>query len=200
MSEKTIQHIDEKANKIKGFDLISNFMWRRAFYLAKENFKKNEKIMVIDGCAGGGKLISCMNKSWSGKAYEPNYAPYMYANYMLDQENFDVNVVNEPFEFHFTTPSFQEFHFAISIPYIDRQVNICYEMDKDNLKMKNYAYYVISRSLDVVQSGGFGIFAIHKELMDLEYFKDEIKNVAEKSNILSSEGYENYVILILKKK
>jgi hypothetical protein len=73
-------------------------------------------------------------------------------------------------------------------------------MDKDNLKMKNYAYYVISRSLDVVQSGGFGIFAIPKELMDLEYFKDEIKNIAEKSNILSSEGYENYVILILKKK
>lgn len=199
MVENIVNYIDEKGNKIKNFDLLTNFMWRRAFYVVKENFKENEKIMVIDPCAGGGKLISCMNKDWTGVGYEANYAPFMYAKYMLDQNNYDVSMVNQPFEFHFTTPALPEFHLVISIPYTDRQINTNYEKDATCLQMKNYAYYIMNKSLDILQDGGYGVFAIPRELMDSDTFQEEIKCIAGKASILSTEGYENYVILILKK-
>lgn len=202
MAENIVNYIDEKANKIKGFDLLINFMWRRAFYLIKENFKENEKIMVVDPCAGGGKLLSCMNKSWTGVGYESNYAPFMYAKYMFSQNNYDVNMINQPFEFHFTaldSAELAEFHLAISIPYIDRQINTLYERDKACLEMKNYGYYIINRSIDVLQDGGYGIFAIPKELANSDMFQEEIKCIANKATVLSNEGYENYAIIILKK-
>jgi len=199
MAENIVNYIDEKGNKIKGFDLLINFMWRRAFYLVKENFKENEKIMVVDPCAGGGKLLSCMNKSWTGVGYESNYAPFMYAKYMLDQNNFDVNMVNQPFEFHFSTPALPEFHLAISVPYVDKQIDTTYEKDKTCLQMKNYAYYIMNRSLDVLQDGGYGVFAIPRELMNSDTFQEEIKFIAGKASVLSTEGYENFVIIILKK-
>ncbi len=199
MSEKIVSHIDEKANKIKGFDLLANYIWRRANYLVKTNFKPNEQIMVIDPCAGGGKLISGMQKTYMGKAYEPNYSPFMYAKYMLDQKNFEVDVVNEPFEFHFTTPALPQFHLAVSIPYTDREINTIFEKDKSLLKMKNYCYYIMYKTIAILQDGGFGVFAIPRELVNIEYFQDEIKMIAEKTTIMSSEGYEDFVILIIKK-
>lgn len=200
MEEKITSYKDEKSDKIKEFNLLSNLIWRRINYLCNNNFKQNEKIKVIEPCCGGGKLISAMNKKWKGVAYEPNYAPYMYANYYLEQNDYDVEVTNEPFEYHFTLPFFEEYHFAVSIPYTNREINTMYESNKDLLKVKNYSYYVMIKSIDVLQKGGFGVFAIPKDMMDTEYYQNEIKMIADKTTIISSEGFENFVILIFKKK
>jgi hypothetical protein len=198
MSE-TVNYIDEKANKIKSFDLVSNMMWRRANYLLGEKYKQNEQILVMDPCAGGGKLLSEMSKAYSGKAYEPNYGPFMYAKYLFDQKNYQVDVVNEPFEFHFKTQNLPEYHLVISFPYTDRQINASYETCKECRQFKNYAYYIMNKSMEVLQDGGFGVFSIPANLMDKEKFKFEIDCITSKANILSIEQCGDYAIIVLVK-
>lgn len=194
-----VSHIDTKANDIKSFDLIANMMWRRANHLLSEKFKTNEQILVLDPCAGGGKLLAEMNKAYTGMAYEPNYGPFMYAKYLFDQENYQINVVNEPFEFHFTTQNLPEYHLIISIPYTDREINASFEDCKDCRQFKNYAYYVMNKSMDALQDGGFGVFAIPAALMDKEKFKFEVDCITAKANIVSVEQYNDYAIIVLQK-
>lgn len=194
-----INHRDEKASKIKNFPLLANIMWRRAFYLAKENFKESEKIYVIDPCCGGGSLLYNMDKGWYGKAYEPNYGDFMFADALLDQKNYDVDVINEPFEFHFSTPFLPEFHIAITIPYTDRQINVSLEQDASCVSMKNYAYYIMNRTLDILQVGGYGVFALPKSIVNSDVFQEEVKCMSNKSTVINSESFEDYAIITIKK-
>jgi hypothetical protein len=193
-----VTYIDEKALGIKFFDLIANVMWRRANYLLMES-KDIEQILVLDPCAGGGKLISEMNKSHMGKAYEPNYTKFSYANYFFTQENYNINVVNKPFEFHFTAPHLAEYDLIISIPYTDRDINATMETCKICRKFKNYAYYIMYRSLDCLEQGGVGVFAIPTKLMDKEKFEYEIDHITSKSKIISIEEFKDYAIIVLQK-
>ncbi len=195
----TSDYIDHKASTIKGFDLLSNVMWRRAVYLLKDVISTNEQIMVIDPCAGGGKLLSGMNKKWEGTAYEPNYGPFMYAKYLFEQNNYHVKVINEAFEFHLQTPRLPEYHLVISIPYTDRKINTSFEHNKECLKMKNYAFYVMNRSVDILQDGGIGVFALPKNMVNREKFGEELDCIVEKAKILSVESYDEYAIVIFQK-
>lgn len=194
-----VSHIDEKANKIKSFDLIANMMWRRANYLLGEKFKQNEHILVLDPCCGGGNLLSEMSKAYAGKAYEPNYSPFMYAKYLFDQKNYQIEVINEPFEFHFSTQNLPEYHLVISFPYTDRQINASMETCKECRQFKNYAYYVMNKSMEVLQDGGIGVFSIPANLMDKNKFEFEINCITSKANILSIEQYNDYAIIVLQK-
>lgn len=194
-----ISHIDTKANDIKSFDLIANMLWRRADYLLLNKFGRNEQILVLDPCAGGGKLLAGLDKAYIGKAYEPNYGPFMYAKYLFEQNGYQMSVVNEPFEFHFTTQNLPEYHLIISIPYTDREINASFEDCKDCRQFKNYAYYVMNKSMDALQEGGFGVFAIPASLMDKEKFKFEIDCITSKAEILSIESYNEYAIIVLQK-
>ena len=193
-----VSHIDTKANDIKSFDLITNMMWRRANYLLGDKFK-NEQILVLDPCAGGGKLLAEMDKSYIGKAYEPNYGPFMYARYLFDQKNYQIDVVNEPFEFHFSNTNLPEYHLVISFPYTDREINASMETCKECRQFKNYAYYVMNKSMEVLQDGGFGVFAVPSSLIDKEKFKYEIDCITAKANIMSIEQYKDYAIVVLQK-
>jgi len=197
MSE-IVSHIDTKANDIKSFDLIANMMWRRANYLLGDKFK-NEQILVLDPCAGGGKLLAEMDKSYIGKAYEPNYGPFTYARYLFDQKNYQIDVINEPFEFHFSTTNIPEYNLVISFPYIDRDINASMETCKECRQFKNYAYYVMNKSMEVLQDGGFGVFAVPSSLIDKEKFKYEIDCITAKANIMSIEQYKDYAIIVLQK-
>ena len=194
-----VSHIDTKANEIKSFDLIANMMWRRANYLIGEKFSGNEQVLVLDPCAGGGSLLAGMNKAYLGKAYEPNYSPFTYAKYLFDQKGYQVSAVNEPFEFHFTTQNLPEYHLVISFPYTDREINASYEDCKDCRQFKNYAYYIMNKSMDTLQDGGYGVFAIPASLMDKEKFKFEIDCITAKASILSIEKYNDYAIIVLQK-
>lgn len=195
---ETVPYIDSKANDIESFDLLSNIMWRRANYLLKENFKENEQLLILDPCAGGGKLLSEMDRAHIGKAYEPNYNPYRYAKYFFSQYNYQVDVINQPFEFHFTLPNLPEFNLVISIPYTDRDLTSM-EICSDCRQFKNYSYYIMNKSMDVLQEGGFGVFAIPGNLMDKEKFKFEIDLLTMKASILSIEQFKDYAIIVLKK-
>lgn len=194
-----VSYIDEKANDIKGFDLIANMMWRRANYIISQYFPKNEQILVIDPCAGGGKLLEGMNKAWQGKAYEPNYGPFMFAKYFFDQYNYQVDIKNEPFEFHFTTTNLPEYHLAISIPYTDREINASLETCNECRQFKNYAYYIMNKSMQALQDGGIGVFAVPASLVDKEKFKYEIDCITAKAATLSIEKFNDYAIIILRK-
>jgi hypothetical protein len=165
----------------------------------KNAFKENEKILVMDPCAGGGKLLSGMNKAFEGKAYEPNYGPFMYAQYLFEQKDYDVNVVNMPLEFHFSSVNLPEYHLAISFPYTDREINSSMETCKECRQFKNYAYYVMYKSLDVLQEGGFGVFAIPASLLDKKKYEYEISCITNKAEVLSIEQYQDYAIILLKK-
>jgi hypothetical protein len=191
-----VSYVDEKANDIKSFDLIANMMWRRANYLLNEKFK-NEQISVLDPCAGGGKLLSEMNKTWIGKAYEPNYGPFTYAKYLFDQKNYQIDIVNEPFEFHFSNTNLPEYNLVISFPYTNREINASMEDCGNCRQFKNYAYYIMNKSMEVLQEGGFGVFAIPTTLMDKEKFKFEIDHITAKANILSIDSYKEYAIIVL---
>lgn len=196
---EVINYIDEKANNVKGFDLLANMMWRRANYLLGNQFPKNEQILVLDPCAGGGKLLAGMNKAWQGKAYEPNYGPFMYSKYYFDQYHYQVKVTNEPFEFHFSEVNLPENHLVISVPYTDREINASMETCKECRQFKNYAYYVMNKSMEVLQDGGFGIFALPANLIDKEKFKFEIDCITAKAATLSFEQFNDYVIVVLQK-
>jgi len=195
---ENVPYIDSKANDVKSFDLISNMMWRRAKFLLNEKFKRNEQILVVDPCAGGGKLLSEMDKSYMGKAYEPNYSPFVYAKSLFSQHDYQVEVVNQPFEFHFTLPTFPENHLVISIPYTDRDISSI-ESCKNCRQFKNYAYYIMNKSMDILQEGGFGIFAIPTNLMDRKKFEFEVDCLTSKASILSIEEYKEYAIIVLQK-
>jgi len=197
MSE-IIPYTDSKANDIKSFDLISNMMWRRAIFLLNEKFKKNEQIMVIDPCAGGGKLLSEMDKLYTGKAYEPNYSPFTYAKRLFEQKNYQIDIINQPFEFHFTLPNLPEYHLAISFPYTDREISSM-ETCADCRRFKNYCYYIMNKSMDVLQDGGFGVFAIPAILMDKKVFEFEVDCITAKANVLSIEQFKDYAIIVLQK-
>jgi hypothetical protein len=195
-----VSYTDEKANSVKSFDLIANMMWRRANYLLEHTFKKNENILVIDPCAGGGKLLSSMKKTWIGKAYESNYGPFMYAKHYLEQNGYEnVDVYNMPFEFHFSSVNLPEYHLIISIPYTNREINASIETCKECRKFKNYAYYVMNKSMEALQENGIGVFAIPSSLLDKEKFAYEIDCITNKAEVLSIEQFQDYAIITLKK-
>ncbi len=199
MDKTNIEYIDEKAKSVKNFDILANLMWRRAQNLLQNVVKTNEQVLVIDPCAGAGKLLSKMNKLWLGKAYEPDHGQFMYAKYFFDQYDYQVSVINEPFEFHFQTPALPEYHLAISIPYTDRNINTSFELDKEYLKIKNYVFYVMARAIDILQDGGIGIFAIPSKMVSQEKFESELEHLLGKGRLLDVEGYGELAIVTFKK-
>lgn len=197
MSEKT-QYIDEKANSINGFDLLSHFLWRRANFLLK-NAPNMQQVDVLDPCAGGGKLLMPANNAYNLVGYEPEYVKFAYLEAALNKKGTNNKAINLPFEEYFSKPNVPYFELAISIPYTDIQIDSNYEKDPYYLKFKNYAYYAIARSLDTLEEGAFGVFAIPRSLMDEKMFEYEIDCITAKADILSIEGFEDYSILTLKK-
>lgn len=194
-----VDYIDNKADSIKNFALLSNIMWRRATYLLASKTKGMEEVIVLDPCAGAGKLISDVDKAYKAIAYEPDYAMSVTAKDYLTQNIPNSSVYNSPFEIHFSSPFIPNIDLVISIPYADRNINSQYEKEEEYLKIKNYALYCIIRSLDIIEDGGFGVFAIPRRLMDKSAFKDEIEMISEKANILSVEGFEDLAIILLQK-
>ncbi len=195
----TTEYIDTKAKGIAGFDLIANIMWRRAKFLLDKKFNNLNGLLIIDPCAGGGKLLSSKENSYSALGYEPDYSRFVYLKAMLDELPGPDQAINSPFEFHFSGPHFPVYHLAISIPYTDRIIDPSLEKDIDCLKCKNYAFYVLNRSLDILVEGGFGIFALPKNMVDKELFSAELEHITEKANIMSIESYGEYAIIVLQK-
>lgn len=175
-------------------------MWRRAGKLLATAVGNMESLQVMDPCAGGGKLLIPMGKSCSGVGYEPDYSKIAYARAYFEQNHLQAEFINEPFEAHFTRPYFPQFHLVISIPYTDKKINSTYEKDPDCLAMKNYAFYVMNRSMDILMKDGYGIFAIPKDLVSAETFADEIDCISKKAEILEIEGLDSYAIISLRKK
>lgn len=199
MSEITT-YTDAKANAINGFDLLSNFMWRRADYLLQARYETMEQVDVADPCAGGGKLLTQAKKSNNLFGWEADHTTYAYLEAILkDYGTGDNHAFNIAFEEYFTKESVPMFELVMSIPYTDRTINSTLEKEAEYLKFKNYAYYIICRSMDILVEGGIGIFAIPKTLMDETLFEYEIDQITQKANILSIEGFEEYSIITLKK-
>ena len=139
-----------------------------------------------------------IDKLYTGKAYEPNYSPFTYAKRLFEQKNYQVDVINQPFEFHFTLPNLPEYHLAISFPYTDREISSM-ETCSDCRRFKNYCYYIMNKSMDILQDGGFGVFAIPAILMDKKVFEFEIDCITAKANVLSIEQFKDYAIIVLQK-
>src|SRR3989304_1296247 len=113
----------------------------------------------------------------------------------------DLSPINEPFGFHFANPHYEKFNIAISIPYCDDiNINAKHEKDEDYRKYKNYAYYCISRSLDVLKKDGYLIFALPSSVVLNPAYEKERSKVVEKSKVVSSETYQDFTIIVLKKK
>jgi hypothetical protein len=55
------------------------------------------------------------------------------------------------------------------------------------------------RSLDCLEQGGVGVFAIPTKLMDKEKFEYEIDHITSKSKIISIEEFKDYAIIVLQK-
>ncbi len=193
----SIPYTDEKANAIEDFDTLAKLMWMKVFVLNAES----QNLNIIDSCAGGGKLLSFFPKEYSATGYEENYSKYKYATGLLnDTLSRDVKIINEAFEFHFANPNFTIFDIAVSIPYTQKSISGDYEQDKKYTSLKNYAFYCILRSMEIVKHGGYGVFAIPIELINnknLEYDKNVI---FEENSLVSSESFNNFVILTLQRK
>lgn len=199
MSEITT-YTDSKANAIKGFDVLSNVMWRRANFLLAERVGSMEQIDVADPCAGGGKLLTQANKTFNLYGWETDHAAYTFLEGILKDYGTGKNhALSVPFEEVFSKPYMPMFELVMSIPCTDRAINTTLEKESEYLKFTNYAYYIMCRSMDILVDGGIGIFAIPKTLMDQERFSYEIDKITQKANILSIEGCEDYSIITLRK-
>lgn len=198
-AEIEVDYHDPKAEQMKDFGMISNFMWRRAKFMLKDIIASNLKVVVLDPCAGGGKLLSKSNKEFEIVGYEPDYKNWFYGEKYLNQNNYQVAFINDCFESHFANFFSPSFHLVISIPYTDHIINNNLETEASELKNKNYAFYVISRSIDVLLNKGIAVFCIPKEYTQNEKYAKEIKGITNKSNILSIESYKEYAIIVLQK-
>lgn len=190
---------DPKAEKIEKFGMIANFMWRRAFFILKDVIESGVKVRVLDPCAGGGKLLSKSDKGFVSVGYEPEYVNWYFAHNYLKQKGYDATMINDCFEAHFADVNPLGFHLVISIPYTDREINGAYEIDKKYLEISNYAFYVISRSIDVLFDKGIGIFCLPKEYVESEKYVSHMESIMEKADILTVEIYEKWAILVMKK-
>ena len=194
-------HIDKKAQTIKYFSILSNFLWRRAYYLSKNIKNGMETINVIDPCMGGGRLLKNIPASWSGVGYESNYAEYKYAEALFNNpERYNVQAKNRPFEFHFSEPHPPQFDFAISIPYIDRTINANLEKDSFCYTFRSYAYYCMYRSIEILNPGGYLIFALPKDLVTSEAYKEDMEKISALDvDVKTSESYRDFTIIIIEK-
>lgn len=203
MSDDTqeVQYRDPKAEKIPDFGSIANFMWRRANYMLQDAVKSNAKIRVLDPCAGGGLLLAQANKGFELVAYENDYESFWYCAPFLTAKGFVVNnsYTNGCFESHFADPFGPEFNLVISIPYTDRQINGKYETDPSYLKIGNYAFYVMARSMDVLLDKGIGVFCVPLEYREKKY-QEQVDYLLTKADILSIESYGDVAIAVLQKK
>ncbi len=190
---------DHKADAIADFDLLSNFIWRRANYLLQGLVKSNEKITVLDPCAGGGRLLSKANKGFDLEAYEPDYESCWYGVPLLNLMGFNSKYNHGCFESHFAGAFGPSYNLVISIPYTDRQINGKYETNVEYLKIGNYAFYVMSRSMDVLLDNGIGVFCIPKEYQDSKY-TPEISKLLNKAAVISMESYGEYAIVVLQRR
>ena len=197
-SEEVI-YSDPKAESIEKFGMIANFMWRRAFFLLKLVIDSGVKVRVLDPCAGGGKLLSKGDKGFVSFGYEPDYVNWYFAHNYMKQKGYDATVINDCFESHFADVNPLGFHAVISIPYTDREINGAYEIDKKYLEISNYAFYVMSRSIDVMFESGIGVFCLPKEYVESEKYQTHMQDIMNKASILTVEIYEKWAILVLKK-
>ena len=199
MAEDTVTYRDAKAEGVSKFSMIVNFMWRRAYFMLKDEIASNQKIMVIDPCAGGGKLLSKGDRGFEMTGYEPDYSQWFYGQNYLSQNNYNANFINDCFESHFADTFSPGFHLAISIPYTDRQINGKYETQSEYLKSGTYASYVMRRSIDILLDGGIGVFCVPKEYVENEKYMDDIAQIMEMADILAVESFEEYAIVVLQK-
>lgn len=199
MEEKQlVEHVDSKADKIKDFKIISQLLWKKACGLMAG---KVGNVVVLDSCMGGGSLLSCLPKDWSAVGYERDYSKFTYAKGLLDSTmGLDVNLTNEPFEFHFTKPTFPEFDLAITIPDTDAVINAEYEKEEEYLKMKNYVYYCITKCLEVLKDDGYMITAVPNSILENDSYKQEKIFLMKKAKVVKSEKFNTFAILILQKK
>jgi hypothetical protein len=141
-----------------------------------------------------------MPPSSEAKGYEKNYQMFQYAQGMLANTlDLDIKLVNEPFEFQFTEPCFPSFHLAISIPYTDQPINTEYEKDEKCLNFTNYAFYVMSRALDVLYADGYGVFAIPISILEDEQFQKDRNLLLKNARVVISEKFNNFAIIAIQK-
>ena len=57
----------------------------------------------------------------------------------------------------------------------------------------------MNKSMDALQDGGFGVFAIPAKLVDKKLFEFEIDCITSKANVLSIESFNDYGIITLQK-
>ena len=194
-------HVDKKSTQIKYFSILANFLWRRAYYLSKNIKNGMETITVVDPCMGGGKLLGNIPQNWQGVGFESDYTQFKYAEALFNKpERYNVGVKNQPFEFHFSAPHFPQFDFAISIPYVDRPINANLEKDEYCYSFKSYAYYCIYRSIGILNPGGYIVFALPKELVTHESYKEDLDRICSMGvDVKTSETYRDYAIVIIEK-
>lgn len=195
-----IPYRDPKAESIDGFGMIVNFMWRRAYFMLKQVIESGVKVRVLDPCAGGCKLLSKADKGFHITGYEPDYANWYFGHNYLKQNNYQAEIINDCFESHFVDAHPFNFHLVISIPYTDHQINAAYDTDLTYLKIADYVFYTMMRSIDVLVDKGVGVFCIPKEYVESEKYVEQVDMVMKKADITSVESYNQYSIIILQKK
>jgi len=200
MEDKTknyMRYQDEKAINCPDFRVLAQLLWRRAYALIKD---RNRNVRVLDPCMGGGKLLSGMQPDWQGCGYEKDYSMYKNAKALLQNTlDYDVKMFNEPFEYHFSTPVEPEYDLVVSIPYYDTNINCILEKDPVCQQFENYAYYCMSRSIDVLSNDGYGVFAIPDTVVGNPHYQTDRVLVLEKARVLRSEKFNNFAILVLQK-
>lgn len=193
-----MRYHDEKAIQCPDFRILSQLLWRRAYALVGDRHNRN--VRVIDPCMGGGKLLSGMQPDWIGCGYEKDYSMYENAKALLQNTlDYDVEMFNEPFEYRFSMSYEPEFDLAISIPYYDTNINCTLEKDSICQKFENYAYYCMSRAIDVLSNDGYGVFAIPDTVVANPHYQTDRVLVLEKARVLRSEKFNNFAILVLQK-
>jgi len=195
---KEVDYIDLKAQSIHDFDIISTHIWD----IAKMNCSPNDLVSLLEPCVGGGKLISLAPEKWIIEGYEPDYAMYKMANgMMVTQKRNNAKIHNSDFESVCINKNFYTYDLIVSIPYTNKGINPEKEKGIDYLNIKNYGWYVLIRSIDLLTKGGIGIFALPATLLG-DVYSYEKEWVAKKCIILSNDRItekNDYVVLTIKK-
>lgn len=200
-STSYVEYHDEKAYHNDEFRILYQLLWKRAHDLAAKIEKSDgETISLLDCSMGGGKLLTGMNPEWHATGYEPDYPMYQMATGLLQNVyQYKVDLINEPFEFHFATPNFPQFDLAVSIPYCDRDINCTLEADIDCQLFHSYCYYCMARSVDVLYDDGYAVFAMPKTLIESDSYKEDREKLLERAIVVNSETFNSFVILTLQK-